>query len=92
MTDEVQLSCVVDSFIDVNISNPIVFLCFRRLIILSSPLNAPQAIKSMLVVSTRKVSPRNLRGLLTSGTLTSEPSNSFNIALKITKSKIFKRC
>ena len=53
------------------------FSWFLLLIILSSPLKAPDATNKMFVVSTDTLSPRTLRELR-SGTLTIVPSRIFN--------------
>ena len=54
------------------------FSFLRRLTILSSPLNAPDATNRMLVVSTATLSPRSLRELR-SGTFTIVPSSNFSM-------------
>ena len=54
----------------------ITFSFLLRLMILSRPLKAPDAMNRMLVVSTCTISPFNLREFL-SGTLTTVPSNIF---------------
>ena len=64
------------------------FWCLRLLMTLSRPLNAPEATKRMLVVSTGTLSPRSLRELR-SGTLTVVPSSNLSMPCIMNKGILF---